>query len=422
MAIKLKPLSEQVMVILGASSGIGRETGLRAASRGARVVVASRNAAGLASLVEQITAAGGKAASVICDVTNEAQVRHLARDAAARFGWIDTWVNVAGVSVYALFEDTTPDEFRQIMEVNFMGQVHGAQAALPFLRERGGALIAISSVESIVSLPLHSAYSASKHAVEGVMDALRRELMASRAPVSVTSIKPATINTPFFRNARSKLDVMPKGPPPIYDPGVVADCVLYAATHPVRDLFAGGAGKTMALNQMMAPRLMDTVMAKFGIPASKTDRPDPDGHDGTIYTTDGDARAQGDFERRARPSLYTWLELHPAARAVAGGVLVAGAAALLRRRRGTDAPARLPGEDDATDEAADDPGDRDGLAVFVAEAAFADGESMTSETIVGYQPVRSAGPEAMRDPPQREWTKVDQASDESFPASDPPSY
>jgi NAD(P)-dependent dehydrogenase (short-subunit alcohol dehydrogenase family) len=418
-AIKLKPLSEQVMVILGASSGIGRETALRAARQGARVVVASRNEAGLASLVDEITAAGGKAAYVTCDVTNEAQVHHVARDAAARFGWIDTWVNVAGVSVYALFEDTTPDEFRQIMEVNFIGQVHGAQAALPFLRERGGALISISSVESIVSLPLHSAYSASKHAVEGMMDAVRREMMAAGAPVSVTSIKPATIDTPFFRNARNKLDVMPKGPPPVYEPGTVADCVLYAATHPVRDLFAGGAGKTMALNQMVAPKLMDAVLAKVGIPASKTNRPAANGHDGTIYSTEGDVRTRGDLKRRARPSLYTWLELHPAARAVAGGALVVGAAAMLRRRSGDASIPTAHSDDDPVDDAED--GDAT-VSVFVAEAAFADRELAESDTIVGYQPVRPAGPEAMRDPPQREWTKVDQASDESFPASDPPSY
>ena len=404
MPIKLKPLSEQVMVILGASSGIGRETALRAARKGATVVVAARNEAGLASLVDEIGAIGGKAAYVTCDVTDDVQVRHVARDAVSRFGRIDTWVNVAGVSVYALFEDTTPEEFRQIMEVNFMGQVHGAQAALPYLREQGGALIAISSVESIVSLPLHSAYSASKHAVEGAFDGLRRELMAEGAPVSVTSIKPATINTPFFRNARSKLDVMPKGPPPVYEPGVVADCVLYAATHPVRDLFAGGAGKAMAVNQMTAPGLMDAVMAKFGIPASKTTQREPKGHDGTIYTTDGDARAHGDFETRARPSLYTWLALRPAVQALAVGAIAAGAVAL-RHRRSKDGPAR-----NNTDQA------------VLAEAGFADREVMTTPPVPGYQPVRPAGPDAMRDPLNREWTKVDQASDESFPASDPPSY
>jgi NAD(P)-dependent dehydrogenase (short-subunit alcohol dehydrogenase family) len=400
MAIKLKPLSEQVMVILGASSGIGRETARRAAARGAILVVAARNQDGLASLVEEITAAGGKAVPVVCDVTDEAQVRQVARDAMVRFGRIDSWVNVAGVSVYAGFEDTTPEEFRRILEVNFMGYVHGAQAALPYLREHGGALIVISSVESIVSLPLHSAYAASKHAIEGAFDALRRELMAEGAPVSVTSIKPATINTPFFTNSRSKLDVVPKGPPPFYDPAVVADCVLYAAEHPVRDLFAGGAGRSMAMSQAMTPGLMDATLARFGIPASKTERPAPDGRPGNLYTSGGDDRARGDFTDRSRSSLYTWLALRPLARSLAVGAVVTGAVLVGRSRRMREDRAR-------TD------------ADLLAQAAFADRKTVDTKPM-GYPPVRPAGPEAMRDPSGRPWTVVDEASDESFPASDPP--
>jgi NAD(P)-dependent dehydrogenase (short-subunit alcohol dehydrogenase family) len=334
MAVKLKPLAEQVIVILGASSGIGRETALKAARGGATVMVAARNEAALISLVDEITAAGGKAAYAVCDVTDFRQVENVARDTIARFSRIDSWVNVAGVSVYARFEDTAPDEFRRVMEVNFMGQVHGALAALPHLKSNGGALIVISSVESIVSLPLHSAYSASKHAMEGAIDALRRELIAEGAPVSVTSVKPATINTPFFTNSRSRLDVVPKGPPPSYEPSVVADCVLYAAQHPVRDLFAGGAGRTMAVNQMMAPKMMDRIMARFGIPSSRTDVPAPGGREGNLYAPiHSEDRASGDFAGQSRrSSLYTWLELHPVARMAAGGALV-GAVALAQSRR-----------------------------------------------------------------------------------------
>jgi short-subunit dehydrogenase len=334
MTVKLKPLAEQVIVILGASSGIGRETALQAARGGATLMVAARNEAALITLVDEITAAGGKAAYAVCDVTDFDQVQSVARDTIARFSRIDTWVNVAGVSVYARFEDTTPDEFRRIMEINYMGQVHGALAALPHLKSNGGALIVISSVESIVSLPFHSAYSASKHAIEGAVDALRRELIAEDARVSVTSVKPATINTPFFTNSRSKLDVVPKGPPPYYEPGVVADCVLYAAQHPVRDLFAGGAGKTMAMNQFMAPAMMDRIMARFGIPASKTDVPAPEGREGNLYAPMlSEDRASGDFTGQSRrASLYTWLELHPMVRLAAGGALI-GAVALARNRR-----------------------------------------------------------------------------------------
>lgn len=424
MALKLKPLAEQVMVILGASSGIGRQTAIQAARRGATVLVAARNEPALASLVKEMTEAGCKSAYAVCDVTDETQVRNVARDAVARFGRIDTWVNVAGVSVYALFEDTTPEEFRRIMDINFIGQVHGAQAALPHLRQNGGALIAISSVESIVSLPLHSAYSASKHAVEGVFDALRRELMAEGAPVSVTSIKPATIDTPFFTNARSKLDVVPKGPSAVYDPAVVADCVLYAAEHPVRDLFAGGAGKTMAANQMMAPRMMDAVMAKFGIPASRTDTPAPEGRTGNLYSPVPDQRARGDLSDRSRSSLYTWLELHPTLRTIAMGAALTGGALLRQQRRaGRERNRRELAEPSRdTEPHRGDVKRGEDTTLFVAEAAFSETALVETASVGSYGDVRAAGPAEMRDPPQRPWTKVDEASDESFPASDPPAF
>lgn len=334
--MQLKPVSEQVVVVAGASSGIGRETALRFASRGAKLVVAARSEPGLTSLAGEIEALGGQALHVACDVADFAQVQALAEAAVARFGRIDTWVNNAAVSVYALAEETKPEEYRRVMEVNYLGQVHGALAALPYLRAAGGgALIAISSVESIVSLPLHAAYSASKHAVEGFTDALRRELMAEGAPISVTSVKPGTINTPFFNNSRSRMDVKPKGPPPYYDPGVVADCILYAAEHPVRDLFAGGAAKSMAAAQMMAPGLVDAALARFGIPASRTGEPETQGQQGNLYEPRaGDNRTDGDFAGQARRfSLYTWLETHPPAKALALGGAVLGTALLFMRRR-----------------------------------------------------------------------------------------
>ena len=333
--MQLKSVPAQVVVVLGASSGIGREVALRFGAHGAKVMVAARSEPGLTSLVGEIEARGGEAMHAVCDVADPAQVQAVAEMAVQRFGRIDTWVNAAAVSVYARAEDTTPEEFRQVIEVNYLGQVHGALAALPRLRAAGGgALIAISSVESIVSLPLHSAYSASKHAVEGFIDALRRELMAEGAPISVTSVKPGTINTPFFDNSRNKMNVKPKGPPPFYDPGVVADCVLYAAEHPVRDLFAGGAAKSMATAQMIAPALMDAALARFGIPASRTDDPEPGGAAGNLDAPRvEDNRTAGDFGQQARRfSLYTWLETHPPAKMLVFGGAVLGTALLLAPR------------------------------------------------------------------------------------------
>jgi NAD(P)-dependent dehydrogenase (short-subunit alcohol dehydrogenase family) len=339
----LKPIDEQVVVILGASSGIGRETALRFAARGAKVVVAARGEPGLVSLVAEITARGGAATYAVCDISEFAQVEAVAEQAVETFGRIDTWVNVAAVAVYAAFAETTPEEFRRVLDVNVMGLVHGAKAALPRLRQAGGgALIGISSIEGLVALPLHSAYAASKHAAEGLLDALRRELMAEGAPISITSIKPASMNTPFFSNARTKLGVKPQGVPPIYDPSLVADCILYAAEHPVRDLYAGGAGKAVAVNQMLAPGLVDAGLARFGIEAQKTDEPKGADAPDNLYTrqTD-DYRIEGDFgEQAIQVSPFTWLETHPEAKALITAGLLAGAAWLFEKRsQQHDAPA-----------------------------------------------------------------------------------
>jgi len=331
--MKLKPINEQVVVLLGAASGIGRETALRFAGRGAKVVVAARSEPGLASLVGEIEAQGGAAAYAVCDVTDYAQVEAVADLAVNRFGRIDTWVNIAAVAVYGRFEENSLDEIRRVMDVNFMGQVHGAKVALPHLRRAGGgALIAISSVEGIAAFPLHSIYAASKHAIEGWLDALRRELLADGVPVSVTSIKPASINTPFFNNARNKMDVKPKGPPPIYAPSVVAECVLYAAEHPVRDLYAGGAGKMLAVTQMLSPGLLDTVLARVGIPLQKTSDPE-DGEDALYAPRAYDNRIEGDFTTMEQHfSLYNWMETHPGAATILAGGLLFGVGRLLAQR------------------------------------------------------------------------------------------
>ena len=361
--MKLKPLSQQVAVVLGASSGIGRAAALAMAERGAKLVVSARSEPGLITLVAEITAIGGDAAYKVCDVADFAQVHEVGEFAVERFGRIDTWVNSAAVSVFAPFEQTTPQEFRRLSEVNYLGQVYGALAALPHLRQSGGgAIIAISSVESIVSLPNHAAYSASKHAVEGAMDALRRDLMAEKAPISVTSVKPATINTPLFANSRSKLGAFPKGPPPFYQPEVVADCVVYAAEHPVRDLYAGGAGRVMALNQFFSPRQMDLYLSRIGVRQERA--PEKDGADaqigdapvdtsgGASDNLDGprmqDNRTRGDFTGRARRfSLYTWIQTHPKSRAVAQSVVLA-APLVLSRLRGTTVVAGEVVSSDAT--------------------------------------------------------------------------
>jgi NAD(P)-dependent dehydrogenase (short-subunit alcohol dehydrogenase family) len=328
--IRLKPLEEQVVVVLGASSGIGRASALRCAARGAKLVVGARSEPGLASLVDEITSAGGEAVSLPCDAADPEQVERLADLAISRYGRIDTWVNCAAQSLFARFEDTTPDEFRRLVEVNYLGQVHGALAALPHLRAAGqGALISISSVESRVALPLHAAYSAGKHAAQGAMDGLRRDLLADGAPISVTTVKPATINTPLFPHSRNKMDRKPKGPPPVYSPSVVAACVEYAAEHPVRDLLAGGAALQMLTTEVLAPKAMDVLLSKVAIRAESTREPVPHGAPGNLLAPSSDHRVDGDLH--GRPSLYTWLQLHPRLRRLAIASALASGPALARR-------------------------------------------------------------------------------------------
>src|SRR3712207_1113589 len=248
--MRLKPVEEQVVALMGASSGIGRGTALRFADRGAKVVVSARNEEGLNSLVDEIRGKGGQATAIPAEATEFEQVKAVADGAVEEYGRLDTWVHLAAVLLVASFEETTPEEFARVIDVNLMGQVYGAMAALPHIkREGGGALIHVSSMGAKRSIPLQSAYCASKHGIDGFLESLRVELKHEGWPISVTQVMPATINTPFFDKGRSKVGVKAVGIPPIYEPHTVADIILYAAENPARDLVCGGAAQALILNQ-----------------------------------------------------------------------------------------------------------------------------------------------------------------------------
>jgi NAD(P)-dependent dehydrogenase (short-subunit alcohol dehydrogenase family) len=332
--VELKSIEEQVVAVVGASSGIGRETARRFAERGARIVVSARSEEGLQSLVQEIQRRGGQAAAIAADVADFAQVQAIAERAVGAYGRLDTWVHLAAVALYATFEQTTPEEFRRVIEVNLLGQVYGAMAALPHLKREGrGALIHVSSVEAKRAFPYHSAYAASKHGIDGWLEAMRLELEHDGVPVSVTQILPASINTPLFSTARTKLGVKPKGAPPIYQPELVADAILHAAEHPMRDIVVGGAGMAMLATQRLSPRLMDAMLLRGGFEIQKTDEPKSEAAPNNLFTPVGDNRVEGDFSDMASERSYaTWLELSAAGRrgALAGAAL--GTAALLARR------------------------------------------------------------------------------------------
>jgi NAD(P)-dependent dehydrogenase (short-subunit alcohol dehydrogenase family) len=319
----LKPLSKQTIVIVGASSGMGRATALEAARRGARVVAAARNGEALESLVAEIVKNGGEAESVVADVTDYAQVENIAERARARFGGFDTWVHFSAVAIYSTFSELKPEEFKQVVDVNLTGQAYGAMVALQHLRQKGrGAVIFLSSVEGEVSLPFHSAYAASKHGVEGMFNSIRLELAHALSSVSVTLVKPTGVNTPFFTNARTKIGVKPRPPKPIYRPEHVAAAVLYAAEHPVRELYVGGAAKIMVLIQRLCPRVMDLYLLGAGFSAQRSKQPKSSTAPTNMFAPDtGDQRIHGDYTRQSKAhSCYTWLETHPAACALLKGV------------------------------------------------------------------------------------------------------
>jgi NAD(P)-dependent dehydrogenase (short-subunit alcohol dehydrogenase family) len=314
----MKPVGEQVVVLMGASSGIGRETALRFSRKGARVVVSARSEAGLRSLVEEIRAEGGEGMAVVADVSEPEQVKAVARRAAEEYGRLDTWVHLAAAGLFATFEQTTPEEFERVIDVDLMGQVYGAMAALPHIkREGGGTLVHVSSVVAKRSVPFQSAYCASKHGIDGFLEALRVELRHEGwTNIGVTNVMPAAINTPFFTKARTKLGVKPKGFPPIYQPGVVADAILHSAEKAPREIIAGGAGKGMLMGQRLSPRLMDALLLGGGFGSQMTDEPksaeDPDA---LFAPMEGQDRAEGDFGGQATPkSYFTWLDTHPAAK------------------------------------------------------------------------------------------------------------
>lgn len=328
--MQLKPIDQQVVAIVGASSGIGRKTALQFASRGAKLVVAARSQPGLDSLISEIQSLGGTAISILADVADFDQVKAIADKAVECYGHLDTWVHAAAVSVFATFDQLTPEEFKRIIEVNLNGQAYGAMAALPHLKREGrGALIHISSVEARRSLPYQSAYSASKHGIEGFLDALRLELKHEGIPISVTNILPAVINTPFYNKGRTKLGVKPTGLPPYYQPDLVADAILYAAEHPQRDVIVGDIGKITNFLQRLSPELMDTLLLLIGFEGQKTqeaksaDSPNNVFEPINLYNT-----VDGDFDNLEIPSVSDWFDRNPAVK-IAGTTAGALALALL---------------------------------------------------------------------------------------------
>ncbi|WP_101846764.1 SDR family oxidoreductase [Zhihengliuella sp. ISTPL4] len=324
------PLDAQVVVVTGGSRGIGREAALGFARAGASVVLLARGEQALTETVAEIAAEGGDVRGIVCDVSDRRAVQDAVDQITHAFGRIDTWVGNAGVLLYAPLADTTPEEFRRILEINVVGQLNGIQAALPALRRSGGTIIVVSSAEAVVAMPLHGAYAASKHAVEGAVDALRRELRAERAPVTITVVRPAVIDTPIYRHARSRMTYRPSGPHPHYRARSVARAIVYAAVHPTRTMHVGGGALLLTGVQRGAPAVLDAALGRFG-PRMMRTAEEAQARFGNLLGPLRDTEQRGGLPHRGRGSVTTWLRVHPGWRTAA---IVAVLGAVLLPRRG----------------------------------------------------------------------------------------
>jgi NAD(P)-dependent dehydrogenase (short-subunit alcohol dehydrogenase family) len=340
--LKLKRVRDQVLVITGASSGIGLVTAQEAARRGARVVLAARNQRDLARAVEAIRDDGGRATFVVADVADADDVRAIAGTALDTFGRIDSWINNAAVALYGRLDEVPVEDMRRQFEVNFWGAVFGSLTAVPHLQRRGGALINVTSALSDRDLPLQGIYCASKHALKAFTDSLRAELEEEGVPISVTLVRAAAVDTPFYDKARSYLASGPTPTPPVYAPEAVARALLTVAEHPHREVTVGAAGKLVSIPES-ATEPAGRYLERTTFNSQLADMPVADARAGNLYDPleddGGPHSAQWRGAVRSR-SAYTDVALNPGKAAMiaaaAGLALFAGARRLKKHGRVDD--------------------------------------------------------------------------------------
>jgi NAD(P)-dependent dehydrogenase (short-subunit alcohol dehydrogenase family) len=320
-----------VVVVTGASAGVGRATVRRFAADGASIGLIARGQERLEAAAQEVEAAGGRALVLPLDVTDPRAVEAAADQVEEKLGPIDIWVNNAMVTVYAPVARLTPDEYQRVTEVTYLGSVWGTMAALRRMLPRDrGTIVQVGSALAYRGIPLQAAYCGAKHALEGFLDSLRTELLHDGSNVRVTAVELPALNTPQFSWGRTKMPRQPQPVPPIFQPELAADAIVWASRNRRRELYVGWPTVESIVGNKIAPGLADLYLARTGYDAQQTDEPvSPDRGDNLFEPVPGEFAARGPFDDRAKPrSLQLWLTKHR--RWLAAGALAALAGAFLR--------------------------------------------------------------------------------------------
>jgi NADP-dependent 3-hydroxy acid dehydrogenase YdfG len=326
-------LRDKVVVVTGASSGVGRAIARSAGASGAKVALIARGTEGLEAAAREIDEMGGKSLVLPLELADASAVDAAAERVVSSWGQIDVWVNDAMVSVFSPISAMTAAEYRRVMEVNYLGTVHGTLAALRHMRSRNsGVIVQIGSALAYRSIPLQSAYCASKAAIRGFTDSLRCELAHEKSGIKVTMLQLPAVNTPQFGVVRNKLGKHAHPVPPTYQPEVIAQAFLYAIEHPSRELWIGWTTIKGILGQRIIPGLLDRYLAKMAWNAQTTTRLPPKTRDNLERPLPGDPGAHGGFDDEAKSfSTELWLRTHPLAAATGAALCIAAGVLVVRR-------------------------------------------------------------------------------------------